>query len=276
MKKSVIDLKDLQDIAPYFKSKIGASIGKKLLKWFGIEKVNDVHKANCHLRGCSFTTSLLKDLGVSYKLHHAERLKELPEGAFVTVSNHPFGHIDGIMLIDIFAKIRPDFTVMVNGFLTKIGAMSQNFVAVKPDTKKRGANLANVSGVRGALSQLANNHPMGFFPAGAMSFYSCKERGIRDINWAPSVIRLIKRSKKIVYPVYFEGRNSVLFYLLGWIDWRVRTLRVAEEAFNKRGHCYNVYIGAPISVEKQASFETDEAFAAYLYQKTYELAPKRK
>ena len=138
MKESVFDITDMQEVSPFFKSKLGIYLGKKLLKWFSVEKVNKVHKANCHLTGSEFTTSLLKDLGISYEIVHSEQLDKLPDGGFITVSNHPFGSIDGIMLIDLFAKIRPDFTVMVNGVLTKIGAMSQNFIAVKPDTKKQG------------------------------------------------------------------------------------------------------------------------------------------
>ncbi len=61
------------------------------------------------------------------RVHNKEILDHLPEGAFVTVSNHPIGSLDGIMLIDIFASRRPDFKVMVNGILTKIGAMEDNF-----------------------------------------------------------------------------------------------------------------------------------------------------
>ena len=67
------------------------------------------------------------------------------------------------MLIDIFASRRPDFKVMVNGVLTKIGAMGDNFVSVKPDSSNQGANLKNINGVRMSLQQLKEGHPMGFF-----------------------------------------------------------------------------------------------------------------
>ena len=64
------------------------------------------------------------------------------------------------MLIDIFASRRPDFKVMVNGILTKIGAMEDNFISVVPDSHKRGANPANVNGVRLSLQRLKEGHPM--------------------------------------------------------------------------------------------------------------------
>lgn len=271
MKASVIDIHDLQEMVPFFQSRIGTWIGKRLLKWLRIEMVNQVHTNHCHLRGAEFTTALLSDplIDIRYRLHNAEVLDTLPEGAFITVSNHPIGSIDGIMLIDIFARRRPDFKVMVNGILSKIGAMDDNFVPVKPDSKKEGANPANINGVRVSLQRLKEGHPMGFFPAGAISFYNRKEKQVSDLSWAHSVIRLIRKANVPVYPVYFDSLNSSFFYFLGNIDWRIRTLRIPAEAFNKRGRTVDVYIGQPISAEEIRSYTDDKQLADFLYRHTY-------
>lgn len=271
MKESVVDIHDMQEAAPFFRSRFGTFLGNSLIKWLQVDKVNKVHAHNCHLRGAAFTTALLNDplIDIKYKLHHAEILDNLPEGAFVTVSNHPIGSIDGIMLIDIMASRRPDFKVMVNGVLTKIGAMEDNFVSVKPDSKKQGANLANVNGVRVSLLRLQEGHPMGFFPAGAISFYNKKEKVVRDLSWAHSVIRLIKKANVPVYPVYFDFLNSPFFYWLGRIDWRIRTLRIPAEAFNKRGKTVDVYVGDSISPGEIQNFPDDTLLADFLYKKTY-------
>lgn len=272
MKQSVVDIYDLQEMAPFFKSRIGSLLGKALIKWLNVDKVNRVHANNCHLRGADFTTALLKDplIDIQYKLHQAERADDLPAGAFITVSNHPIGSIDGIMLIDIFARRRPDFKVMVNGVLTKIGAMEDNFIPVKPDSKKQGSNPSNINGVRLSLQRLKEGHPMGFFPAGAISFYNKKERAVRDLSWAHSVIRLIRKSGVPVYPVYFDFLNSRFFYWLGKIDWRIRTLRIPTEAFNKRGKTVDVYIGEPITPEEIRRFTDDKELADFLYKRTYD------
>lgn len=271
MKKSVVDIYDLQATAPFFKSYIGTFLGKLLIKWLSIDKVNRVHANNCHLRGAEFTTALLSDplINIRYKLHNAEVLDNLPEGAFITVSNHPIGSIDGIMLIDIMASRRPDFKVMVNGILEQIGAMEDNFVSVKPDSNKQGANLANINGVRVALQRLKEGHPMGFFPAGAISFYSKKDKEVHDLSWAHSVIRLIRKAKVPVYPVYFGFQNSRFFYWLGNISWKIRTLRIPAEAFNKRGRIVDVYIGNPISPEELQNYPDDKELAEFLYKGTY-------
>ena len=51
MKESVVDIHDLQEAAPFFKSRFGSFLGKVLIKWLSIDKVNKAHAHNCHLRG---------------------------------------------------------------------------------------------------------------------------------------------------------------------------------------------------------------------------------
>ena len=272
MKGTVIDIDDLKEISPFFNTALGRFIGKLLIKWLKIDKVNQAHKNSCHLRGAKFTSSLLKDplIDIKYRLHYAERLDNLPKGAFITVSNHPIGSLDGIMLIDIVASRRPDFKVMVNGILSKVGAMNDNFISVQPDTKHQGGgNMANLNGVRICLQHLRDGHPVGFFPAGAMSFYNKKEKAVRDLPWTHSVIRLIHKANVPVYPIYFDFLNSDFFYWLGNISWQLRTLRVIPEVFNKRGRTVDVYIGEPISAEKIRSFAKDEDLGKDLYEQTY-------
>jgi putative hemolysin len=128
---------------------------------------------------------------------------------------------------------------------------------------------ANINGVRATLGWLKAGHPMGFFPAGSMSFLT-KKKEVRDRPWTHNVIRLIRKAHVPVYPVFFDCQNSRLFYRLGKIDWRLRALlRTAEEAFNKRGQTLNIYIGQPIPPETLQQYPDDTCLADFLYQATY-------
>lgn len=278
IKKTVIDISTLRKLSPFFNSRVGTYLGNKLIKWLNIQKVNDVHANSLHLRGSAFTSGILNDplINLKYRIHNEEVLDRLPEGAFTTVSNHPIGSLDGIILIDIFASRRPDFKVMVNGVLTLIGAMRDNFISVNPTTDSDdGINPSNINGVRYSLQRIREGHPVGFFPAGAMSFYSKKEKAIRDLPWTHSVVKLIMKSKAPVIPVYFDFLNTKFFYFLGRVDWRLRTLRVPTEAFNKKGRTVDVYIGEPISSQTIKSFKNEEELSKYLYDVTYALAPQK-
>lgn len=85
-----------------------------------IDKVNDLYDRNSDRQGPDFARAVLEDIGVGYEILNADVLQRLPDGPFITISNHPYGHIDGVMLVDIFGHIRPDFKVMVNKFLGRI------------------------------------------------------------------------------------------------------------------------------------------------------------
>lgn len=272
MKKTVIDEEYLASVSPFFRGKAGKLFATGVLKILGIDKVNALYGRNCHKQGPEFTTLILKDIGVSYDIINEERLKSLPEGAFITVSNHPLGSIDGIMLIDIFAKRRPDFKVMVNGILTHIEAMDENFIAVKPVTGNNNSTSAtSINGVRESLERLRDNHPLGFFPAGAISMLDPKTGEIEDREWQSSVVRLIKGAKVPVYPVYFDGLNSGFFYQLGRLSWLLRSMRIPHEVFNKRGTKFRVVIGAPVTVEEQRQYKNIEDLANLLKTRTYDL-----
>ncbi|MDR3251751.1 MAG: lysophospholipid acyltransferase family protein [Tannerella sp.] len=274
MKKTVLDIDELKRKSRFFETRLGICIAKALFKLIDMDKVNRIHANHYTLRGAAFTSAMLSDpmMNVSYNVHNKEALQQLPEGAFITVSNHPIGSLDGIILIDIFATVRPDFKVMVNKILAHISAMEDNFISVIPKTGDKNENeVKNVNMLRLALTQLKNGHPMGFFPAGAMSFYNKKLKEVRDLPWTHSVIRLIRKVNLPVIPVYFDCLNSKFFYLLGRISWKLRVLRVAKEAFNKKGKTIDVYIGKPISSEIIGQFDNDDDLAAFLYDTTYKI-----
>ncbi|MDR0845485.1 MAG: lysophospholipid acyltransferase family protein [Tannerella sp.] len=273
MKKTVLDIQDFQKISPFFRNKAAVAFMKKVFKWCSVDKVNQIHSNHCHLRGSEFTSAILADplIDIKYTIHHEERLDTLPEGAFVTVSNHPIGSLDGIMLIDIFASRRKDFCVMTNNTLMKIGAMADNFIPIKPKTTKDEPVIGkNINGVRASIARLKDGHPMGFFPAGAMSFYD-KEKRVRDLPWTHNVIRLIRKTKTPVYPVYFDCRNSNFFYWLGNVSWKLRTFRIPVEAFNKQGQTLDVYIGEQIPPHVIQQYSDDFELATFLYNTTYGL-----
>jgi putative hemolysin len=273
MNPKVLDFKFFQEKAPVFKTRLGSWFLKKLFYWAEIDKVNKIHGNHCDLRGSAFTSAMLADplMNVKYNVHNKEVLNTLPQGSFITVSNHPIGSLDGIILIDIFAKLRPDFKVMVNEILAHISAMSDNFISVIPRTgENQDPNQRNVNGIRLSLEQLHNGHPMGFFPAGAISFYNKKLEQVRDLTWGHSVIRLIRKAAVPVYPVYFDCLNSKLFYLWGTISWKLRLLCMAKEAFNKQGQTLDVHIGQPIAPEVIRDYRNDNELADFLCRTTYD------
>jgi len=272
LKKSVVELEDMERMSPAFMGDKGHRLAKLFMKVFAIDRVNALYERSCEHRGADFAESILKDLGVDYQIGNAERLMPLKEGAFITVSNHPYGGIDGIMLVDLMAGIRADYKVMVNQILSLIEAMSDNFISVKP---KVGDNelspTANVNGIRETLTRLHEGHPVGFFPAGAVSMFEFKHLGVRDREWQESVLKLIHKAKVPVVPIRFFDKNSFLFYSLELISWKIRLIQMPRELFNKHGKRTRIGIGNIITTEELEKFNDHKSLGAYLRKVLYDM-----
>lgn len=247
---------------------------KRLLHFLSVDKVNAVHAKCCDTPGPEFVRRLLfEEFRIRLRIDNEQVLDNLPQGAFITVSNHPFGALDGIALIHIIGSRRPEFKVLVNMILNQITAMRPNFIAVDPlastDPSKRSVS---VNGIRQALRQLSDGNPVGFFPAGAMSKTTLRH-GLQDREWQKSVLQIIHRAKVPVIPIFFHGGNSWWCNLLGHICWPARSLRLPAEVFRKVGTEIHISVGDPISPAEQALHAvTPETLGKFLREKTYELS----
>jgi putative hemolysin len=269
---SIIDPKDFVALSPYFKGKKGQRVAKFLMRLTAIDKINALVDRSSAFTGAEFAASILNDLGVNYLIGNAGRLKQLPEGAFITVSNHPYGGLDGVIMIDLMAGIRPDYKFMVNKILTHVKPMSENFISVTPTgNKKNGITGTSINGIRETLSRLRDGHPVGFFPSGAVSDFSLKEMKLRDRTWQESILHVIHHTKVPIVPIRFFDINSPFFYFLGLINWRVRLLRLPSELFNKRGQVHRIGIGPVISVQEQEQFSDAVSLGTYLRQAVYNM-----
>ncbi len=269
IKRTVLDYDDIRQMAPFFDGK--PRLVAWLMKLLAVDKVNWIHDHNFDTPGVPFTQGLLRDLSITMQVRGQDVLDHLPEGGFITVSNHPFGALDGIMLIKLVGEHRPDFKVMVNMILNHITAMRPNFIAVDAlasnDPAKRAVSM---QGIAEAIRQVRGGHPLGFFPAGAVSKFTSGLR-IEDREWQPSVMRIIQKLKVPVVPIYFHGHNSLLFTVLGMIDWRLRTLRLPAEVFRRKGDTFRISVGQPVAPEAIAGHTTPESLADFLKQKTYSM-----
>ena len=270
IKRTVLDYNDIVEIAPQARGH--EKLVNRVLHWLSVDKVNDVHDRYCDKPGPEFARNLLKDFDINLRIDGKEVLDNLPEGAFITVSNHPFGALDGISLIAMMGSIRPSFKVMVNMVLNHISAMRPNFIAVDALASDDPAKKAvSMKGIKEAIMQVRRGNPIGFFPAGAVSKINGKLR-IEDREWQPSIIRLIQQLNVPVIPIYFHGHNSLWFNILGMISWQLRT---PAEVWRKCHTTIHVSVGDIITPEEQKQHESVEALGTFLKSKTYELRDRR-
>lgn len=270
IRPDILNYDDLRKLIPPLDGH--PKITEWLMKLLWLDRCNRVHAAVCDTPGWDVSRRLLfEQYKIKLEIEGEEVLENLPEGAFITVSNHPFGAIDGIILIYLIGQYRPEFKVMVNMILNYITSMRPNFIAVDPsasdDPKKRAVSM---SGIRAVLRQLKEGKPIGFFPAGAMSKTTLRH-GLQDRPWQETVLQIIYKAKVPVIPVFFHGRNSRLCNIMGHVCWPLRSLMIPSEMLKKSGKTIRVSVGKPISVEEQAEFSSPDALGKFLREKTYEL-----
>lgn len=270
IRPEVINYDDIRKMVPALDGH--PKLVEKALHFLRLDEINRIHSTYCDTPGIEFAHRLIKDeFKFKLRIDNLQVLSEFHEGPFITVSNHPFGSYDGILLIDIVGEFRTDFKVMVNLLLNNIQAMRPNFIAVDPlktdDPEKKKITM---QGIRDAMKHVKSGHPLGFFPAGAMSKLD-KSLTVRDREWQPTIIRLIKQLQVPVIPIFFHGHNSWVFNALGIIDWRLRSMQLPREVMRAYGREVHVSIGDPISVERQNRCETIEALSDLLRGETYAL-----
>lgn len=266
---NLVDPKDILAASETL-NKIGGLSGAKLLMHFlKIGKLNRIYAEISEEEGLKFIDSLIASLNVNFEVDE-ESLKNIPkEGAFITISNHPFGGIDGILLLKLLLSQRPDFKVIANFLLKKVKPLSEFIFAVNPFESR--PDIKSTVGLKSAIKHLKEGFPLGIFPAGEVSTFQ-KGFRITDKKWDNGILRFIKKAEVPVLPIYFDGNNSNLFYLLGKIHPMLRTVKLPSELLNKQNKTIKIIVGKPITVKEQESFSDIHQYGRYLRANTFTLA----
>ncbi len=199
-----------------------------------------------------------------------ELAAKLPaSGPLVIVCNHPFGGIDGLALMAALLPHRPDLKIMANALL---GAFAPLRDCCLPLDVLSGSSAAgrNAASLRLADKALQEGRAVAFFPAGGVSFWQ-RGKGIVDSPWQTTAARFALRHKAPVLPLYFEGRNSLLFSMAGLVHPLLRTLMLPKEMLRRKGGTVRLLAGRPVEAETLRLLGSPEAATEYLRQRSYSL-----
>lgn len=220
---------------------------------FGLKRAESIY-ADLQLKGPldpgAFCENALQALGVSIELPELSAFRRL-EGPVLFVANHPFGAIDALVLMAIMGKVRQDFKFVGNSILTIFPELKAALfpVHIMAERQERGTQTnpdSNVAAMKRAHRHLKQGGVLGMFPAGEVAaFDSWRSRKPTELAWHPHLGRLVQSSRATVVPLFFEGRNSLLFQYLGltWPDLRIALL--AREMLDYR-RPVRFKLGAPI------------------------------
>jgi len=271
-----LPLIDPKEVAKAIKldNKLGGDLLVRfLMQLTNLNKVNALYASYSEDQALAFIDHALQALNVTFDINEADLAKIPKQGSFITVSNHPLGGIDGLILMSILLKVRPDFKVMGNFLLNKIVPVQPLIIPVNPFEQFKDS-ASSLAGLKACLTHLSTTSALGIFPAGEVSTFQNDAKVIIDKPWSPTIAKLVTKSQVPVIPIYFEGENSVLFHLLGQIHPLLRTARLPTELFNKKGKPVKIRIGSAILPKQINEFSKSAELTAYLRAKTYALGSK--
>jgi phospholipid/glycerol acyltransferase len=249
---------------------LGTAGGWLLMKLLRLSKLNRIYKSLKHLQGVEFLSALLDRLQIRFEIPE-EDFKNIPkEGAFITISNHPLGGIDGILLLKLLLEKRPDFKIMANFLLQRIEPLASYVLPVNPFEDRKDAQ-SSVVGFKHAIKHLRGGAPLGLFPAGEVSVEKDGQLLI-DKPWEEPAMKLAKHAKVPIVPIYFHAKNSPLFYFLANISDTLRTAKLPSELLTQKQRTIYIRIGKPISVAMQEEHADLSSYTEFLRKKTYILA----
>jgi putative hemolysin len=232
--------------------------------------LNDAIWRNRDKFGIDFADAIIHDFGINVEVDDIQNLPA--EGRLIIASNHPLGGIDGMALIKEVGKVRPEVIFPVNDLLMNVPGLKPVFIPIN----KHGKNNENVKIIDDSF---ASEKTILYFPAGLVSR---KQRGgvIRDLDWKKTFITKAKRYKRDVVPVYISGRNTDWFYNLAmWrkrlgIKSNIEMLYLVDEMVRQKGMTIRIIFGKPIPWTTFDKTKTDAAWAGYVKDIVYRMAPK--
>lgn len=230
----------------------------QILCWF-IEKIIRASEMNKFLAGAGygkfgadFANAVLQD----FLQLNIEIIGDLPPkgGRYCFAANHPFGGIDGLILLKTIGDYyEGKVNILLNSLLASLPGLAPIAVPVNITGKSRGAAERSINQINSAFN---SDNQVIILPAGKCS--RSIDGMIQDDKWKPTFVKEAINTKRSIVPMYFEGGNSKNFYSFARFCRRLSTILnkpglddlpmifLPKEMLKMHGSKITLVIGEPI------------------------------
>ncbi len=266
--KRFVDIpKIIKDKNPKLAKRIPRFVVRLIEKIVHIDEVNYYIYKWRDLFGLDWADQSIIDFEIDLSVSGIENIPE--SGNQMIVSNHPLGGFDGVALMSVVGKVRPDIKFPVNDILMKVPGLKPLLIPIN----KHGRNTKNIEILE---KSFASDELLLFFPAGLVS--RIQKDGIRDLEWKHTFITKSLQYKRDIIPVFIYAYNSNFFYQLA--KWRkklgikanIEMLFLPAEVFKQHKAKIHIHFGNIIPYSTFDKSKSKKEWAAWMRNHIYKMA----
>jgi putative hemolysin len=221
--------------------------------------------------GVPFWAKAVRQMGIDILTPDAEIALIPKTGPLVVVANHPHGLVDGMVMGEILARVRPDFKILTRSLLTGIPEIEQFMIPVpfphEENARELGLQMRNET-----MAHLKAGGAIILFPAGKVAMSETYFGPAIEAEWNVFTHKMIQKSNATILPICFTGQNSRLFLIANLLSDSLRQGLLLYEIKRALYKPQRPFIGAPISPNELAKWEGNpRGFLAWLRAHTLAL-----
>ena len=221
----------------------------------------------------NFWSDILKVLKISVINKSSNQLVIPSKKKLMVIANHPFGIIDGLILCSLVSNVRSDFKIMTHETLKFMPELEKFILPVDFSGAEKTTIKNNIETARKAKEHLNSEGVLIIFPSGSVSVAKNLKSDAEDDEWKTFPAKLIKQTKTDVLPIYFDGKNGLLFHLFA-SKIKNSTLKYSSyihETKRKIGQDIFIYVGQLIKYKQISKINDRKQLTKILKDKTYGL-----
>jgi len=230
---------------------LGSDTALRVLSFLlGWRSVNKRYEELRHLSASEFCHQWL--LRGNTHVHFDDReLEKIPDsGGLLVICNHPTGAPDGLAMIDILLRRRTDLRVMGNDILSRIEPIREFIIPIDPFSSNGNAR-SNILGLKKAVEWLRDGHVVLLFPSGEVAHRKGENGKYEESEWHPVTGKLLQQHTGKILPVFIEGHNRQLFYLLGKVHPVLRSALIPLESIQGQRSDLTIRMGKALKPPKE-------------------------
>jgi putative hemolysin len=207
------------------------------INWlFRIELYNEFVAHHGHKSGFELIDVIFSHFNVTYRTDEDSKRMIPKSGRLVCVANHPLGGMDGLALLRVIGKIRPDVKIVANELLLYFDGLTDLLLPV--DIYSHKPQKGHIKAISEALE---NDCVVIFFPAAKVARLTIK--GIMDKKWNKGAAMFARQHQAPILPIFVGGRNSFLFYFISLLSVPLSMLLLPQELLSRQGKFFEIIIG---------------------------------